>query len=372
VSGLDVTGTLELQENGRQVRGVLRDPNRKYARQPRDPRVDARIIERWRLRGGEAIEAKARRSKKGPAPDVTELVAINGLAPDEYAALTPVDQLTVIDPREQIHFETAGGPTPMRVVDLMTPIGKGQRGLIAAPPRTGKTVMLQQMAEGLAKNHPEIYMLVLLIDERPEEVTHMRRTVHGEVVASSNDLDVENHVRIARLIISKAKRMVECGDHVFILLDSLTRLGRAFNAHVKSSGRTMTGGLDIRAMAEPKAMFGAARNIEDGGSLTILATALIDTGSRMDELIFNEFKGTGNMEIMLTRELANKRIWPTMDLHQSGTRKEELLLTPEAHERSIQIRRTLHRLPADRQMTELLTVLEKHPSNDEFIASLKT
>lgn len=326
------------------------------------------MIARLGLRGGETIEADADANGRG-APFVRMVRVINGMDAGAYCECKPFGELTVIDPKARIRFETAGGPTTMRVIDLMTPIGKGQRGLIAAPPRTGKTMLLQQMAEGIASNHPEIYMLVLLIDERPEEVTHMRRTVRGEVVASCNDLEVASHVRLARLMIERAKRMVECGQHVLILLDSLTRLGRAFNNYVKSSGRTMSGGLDIRAMTEPKAMFGAARNIENGGSLTILATALIDTGSRMDELIFNEFKGTGNMEIMLTRELANKRIWPAIDLHQSGTRKEELLLSPEELNQSIQIRRKLYSAAIDQQMLALIEALQKHPNNQAFLTA---
>ncbi|HPZ99861.1 MAG TPA: transcription termination factor Rho, partial [Phycisphaerae bacterium] len=258
-------------------------------------------------------------------------------------------------------------PMSMRVIDLLTPIGRGQRGLIAAPPRTGKTVLLQQMAAGIAANHPDLYMMVLLIDERPEEVTEMRRTVRGEVVASSNDQDVASHLRIARLMIAKAKRMVEAGQHVLILLDSLTRLGRAFNQAVRSSGRIMSGGVDINALTEPKAIFGAARNIEGGGSLTILASALIETGSRMDELIFNEFKGTGNMEIMLNREMANLRIWPAMDLKQSGTRKEELLLGAAAVEKIARIRRQIAGMPNDKAMLTLIDALSKYPDNESFL-----
>jgi transcription termination factor Rho len=256
----------------------------------------------------------------------------------------------------------------MRIVDLLTPIGLGQRGLIVAPPRSGKTVLLQQMAAGIAANHPDVYMLLLLIDERPEEVTEFRRTVHGEVVASSNDQDVANHLRTARLMIEKAKRIVERGGHALILLDSLTRLGRAFNRSIEGGGRTMSGGLDFRALTEPKAMFGAARNVENGGSLTILATCLIETGSRMDEVIFNEFKGTGNMEIVLSRELANRRIWPAIDLQASGTRKEELLLSPAALELSRRVRRQLADLCTERAMTVLLDEMQKSASGDEFVA----
>jgi transcription termination factor Rho len=226
------------------------------------------------------------------------------------------------------------------------------------------------MAAGLATNHPDVYMLVLLIDERPEEVTEMRRTVRGEVVASSNDQDIASHLRIARLIIAKAKRMVECGRHVFVLLDSLTRLGRAFNAGIQSSSRIMSGGLDIRALEEPKQIFGAARNAEHGGSLTIVASALIETGSRMDEVIFNEFKGTGNMEIVLTRDLANRRIWPAINLEQSGTRKEELLLGPVNTQKIYRIRRQLAGKDPAQAMDWLLTMLGHHTDNAAFLASL--
>jgi transcription termination factor Rho len=362
----EVTGTLEITERGE---GFLRSAERNYAIQQMDPVVSRDTIGRCGLRGGERITAVAGpRRKHGPV-QVAEIRSINDLDPGAYGELKPFTDLTVVDPHERIRFETPGGPTTMRVVDLMTPIGKGQRGLIAAAPRTGKTILLQQMAAGIAANHPEIYMMVLLIDERPEEVTDMRRRVHGEVVASCNDREITSHVRIARLMIEKAKRQVECGKDILILLDSLTRMGRAFNAFVGSSGRTMSGGLDIRAMQEPKAMFGAARKIENGGSLTIMATALIDTGSRMDELIFNEFKGTGNMEIMLCRELANKRIWPAMDLHQSGTRKEELLLRPDELKQSVRIRRTLNGQAIDREMIMLTEALEKFPSNEKFLAA---
>jgi transcription termination factor Rho len=295
---------------------------------------------------------------------------IDGLPADQRMGRKPFNELTVVDPRERIRFETPGGPMTMRVLDMMTPIGRGQRGLIAAPPRTGKTILLQQMSAGIAANHPDLYMMVLLIDERPEEVTEMRRTVHGEVVASSNDENIASHVRIARLMIAKAKRRVEAGQHVLILLDSLTRLGRAFNSNIRSSGRIMSGGVDINALTEPKAIFGAARNIEDGGSLTIMASALIETGSRMDELIFNEFKGTGNMEIMLNREMANQRIWPAMDLKQSGTRKEELLLGTDAVNKIVRIRRQIVSMPNDKAMLTLMDTLAKYPDNATFLKSM--
>lgn len=364
-------GTLELDE--RSGGGFLRSAKRNYAVQPLDAFVPAETIKRNALQGGETVQGTSeRRGGRPGAPRVvlTQVTAINAMDPGRYSELQRFPDLVAVDPHEALRFETPGGPMSMRVVDLMTPIGRGQRGLIAAPPRTGKTILLQQMAAAIAVNHPDLYMMVLLIDERPEEVTEMRRTVHGEVVFSSNDQSVESHLRIARLMLEKAKRMVEAGQHVLILLDSLTRLGRAFNAGTRSSGRTMSGGLDIRALTEPKSIFGAARNVEHGGSLTILASALIETGSRMDELIFNEFKGTGNMEIMLSRDLATLRLWPAIDLNQSGTRKEELLLGKEVVEKVYKVRRQIGTLPPAKAMETLLGGLSKYPDNAAFLRSI--
>jgi transcription termination factor Rho len=366
-AGHRVTGTFEADgKNG----GRLRDPQANYRIRPHDPLLPKELAIRVGLRGGETVEGFAggpRTARNGPAKVLKQLTTINGLAPDDYMETRPFEELTAIDPQEQLRFETPDGSPSMRVVDLLTPIGLGQRGLIVAPPRTGKTILLQQMAHGVAANRPDAYMMVLLIDERPEEVTDMRRNVNGEVVASSNDSDPASHVRIARLMIQKAKRMVECGGDVVILLDSLTRLGRAFNRQVRNSGRIMSGGLDIGALAEPKAIFGAARNLENGGSLTIIASALIDTGSRMDQVIFNEFKGTGNMEMMLSREMANRRLWPAIDLDQSGTRKEELLLSPQALEVSYAIRRRFLGRGPMQAMEQLLAALGRHRTNDEFV-----
>jgi len=355
--------------------GFLRLAKRNYAVHVTDAFAPEEIIRRYALRGGEKLVGLTKQGtprQRGPKSKLTlaEVTTINELEPEAYAQLPAFNELTVVDPRKRVRFEKPGGSMSMRIVDLMTPIGRGQRGLIAAPPRTGKTMLLQQMAAGIAANHPDIYMMVLLVDERPEEVTEMRRTVHGEVVFSSNDQDAASHIRIARLMVEKAKRMVECGQHVLVLLDSLTRLGRAFNVAVRSSGRTMSGGLDIGALTEPKAIFGAARNIEDGGSLTILASALIETGSRMDELIFNEFKGTGNMEIMLSRDLANLRIWPAMNLNQSGTRKEELLLGTETVEKIYRIRRQISPMDTTKAMGFLLDTLGKYPNNEQFLKSV--
>lgn len=364
------TGTFE--PNGK-AGGHLRSAEANYRRRKDDLAVRPEVCRALRLRGGETIVVRSRRDSGKRDLQVAradDIESINGQSVDDYLQTKPFEDLTAIDPQTQLRFETSDGSLSMRVVDLLTPIGLGQRGLLVAPPRTGKTVLMQQMAAGVAANHPDVYMMVLLIDERPEEVTDMRRTVHGEVVASCNDHDISSHVRIARLIIEKAKRLVECGRDVLILLDSLTRLGRAFNANIRGGGRIMSGGLDIRALTEPKAVFGAARNVENGGSLTIIASCLIETGSRMDEVIFNEFKGTGNMEIMLSRDMANRRLWPAIDLNGSGTRKEEILLTPEALQVSHHIRRTLIDKEAVRSMEILLDEMRKHPSNAEFIARI--
>ncbi|MCH7813224.1 MAG: transcription termination factor Rho [Planctomycetes bacterium] len=363
-----LTGTFEVDGK----RGFLRSPERNYAVKPSDASVDPELVRRYNLKGGETIcgHVSGGTERRGrSSPRLVGIDTINDLPPDHYAELPKLTDLTPIDPCDPIHFETPGGPATMRVLDLLTPIGRGQRGLLVSPPRTGKTMLLEQMAAGVAANHPDIYVIVLLIDERPEEVTAMKRAVAGEVIASSNDRDLASHIRLARLGIAKAKRMVECGTHALILLDSLTRLGRAFNAHSGNSGRIMSGGLDSRALIEPKSIFGAARNIENGGSLTIMATALIDTGSRMDEVIFNEFKGTGNMEIVLSRELANKRIWPAIDLDASGTRKEELLLDADTLKVSHEIRRGAIGRPPDRAMEALLEQLAKYPDNRAFVAA---
>jgi transcription termination factor Rho len=309
---------------------------------------------------------------RGKAPALVEIDTINGMPAADYIDVQPFDEHTAIDPHVQMRFETPGGPASMRVVDLMTPIGFGQRGLIVASPRTGKTILLQQMATGAAANYPDLHVSMLLIDERPEEVTEMRRTVKGEVVASSSDMDLASHIRLSRLLIQRAKRLVECGRDVLVLLDSLTRLGRAFNSSTRGAGRTLSGGLDIRALTEPKAMFGAARNVEGGGSLTIIASALVNTGSRMDEVIFNEFKGTGNMEIMLSRDMANRRMWPAIELDTSGTRKEERLLSSEALEVAHHLRRSLAGRGPERAMSTLLESLERHADNKAFVAQSRS
>jgi len=373
-SGADsslVEGVLELDPQGA---GFLRSLKRHLVVHPNDPYVSPDAVRKFHLRGGELVAGPVTPvdNKGNRRFKLARVATINGVSADRWVPPPPLQETTAIDPTEPLEFDTPGGPLTMRVVDLFTPIGRGQRGLIVAPPRTGKTVLLQQMAHGIAVNHPEVYMIVLLIDERPEEVTEMRRNVRGEVIASSNDQSVESHIRVARLVNERARRLAECGHHIVILLDSITRLARAFNTFVGSSGRTMTGGLDIRALQEPKQIFGSARNIEGGGSLTIIASALIDTGSRADDFIFQEFKGTGNMELVLSRELANLRIWPAMDLQQSGTRKEEKLLPPETLQKCYMLRRQLIDLPPAKAMLTLLQRMAPYKTKAAFLDSLRT
>jgi transcription termination factor Rho len=289
------------------------------------------------------------------------------MPPEDYVNVKSFDQLTPINPEEWLQLET--GPTPLttRVMDLLTPLGKGQRALIVAPPRTGKTVMMQHVTQAITQNYPEVTTVVLLIDERPEEVTDMRRNVNGEVFASSLDKDVESHVRLAQLVVARVQRLAEMGKDVFMVLDSITRLARAFNKWVGNTGRTMSGGVDIKAMDIPKKLFATARAFEEGGSLTIVGTALIDTGSRMDELIFQEFKGTGNMELVLDRKLADRRVWPAIDIEQSGTRREEKLLPQEILHAATMLRRTLSSMHHVDAMEQLTSKLGKFKSNAEFV-----
>jgi transcription termination factor Rho len=364
-----VEGVLELDPQGN---GFLRQPARNYAVRSDDAFVPVDAVRKFSLRGGELIRGDCREVNKGNRRfQLTRVQKINGVDVEKWRSPAPLNETTAIDPERQIRFSTPGGPVSMWMLDLLAPIGFGQRGLIVAPPRTGKTILLQQMAHGVAENHPEAYMIVLLIDERPEEVTEMRRNVRGEVIASSNDEDIKSHVRIARLVIERARRMVEQGQHIVILLDSITRLARAFNAWVGSSGRTMTGGLDIKALQEPKQIFGAARAIENGGSLTIIGSALVETGSRADDFIFQEFKGTGNMELKLDRETANLRVWPAIDLKQSGTRKEEKLLPPDVLNKSYAVRRTLIEMPPAKGIAMLTERMSKFKTLEEYLASLK-
>ena len=361
------SGILELHPKGY---GCLRDPARNFRVQNSDAIVGSPLLTQFQLKQGVRLTGLAQSpTRQGEAPKLAELIEIEGRTPDQYLDLRPFDELTVIDPHQQIRLEVGAEPLGMRVIDLLTPIGKGQRGLIVAPPRSGKTILLQQMAASVAQNHPDVHLIVLLIDERPEEVTEMRRSVRGEVIASSSDHATEEHIRLAQLTVDRAKRIAESGGEVLILLDSLTRLARAYNKG-SNSGRTMSGGLDIKALDVPKRLFGAARTFEEGGSLTVMATCLVETGSRMDDLIFQEFKGTGNMEVVLDRRLAERRVWPAIDISQSGTRKEERLLDPETFRRVTLIRRTLASMKPIEAMEGLIKQMTRSPSNAEFLARL--
>jgi len=363
------SGVLEITEKGY---GFLRQAKNDYRATPGDVFVGKDFVRHGGLRTGLFVEGKvAPPTKRKGGPKLVEIVKINGRPASEYTDIVPFQEMTVVDPHPQLKLETEGGPIEMRVLDLICPIGKGQRGLIVAPPRSGKTILLQQISNAIGKNNPECYILILLVDERPEEVTDFRRKCpEAEVVASNNDQEVSNHIRVAEFTIERAKRMAEFGQDVVVLLDSLTRLGRAYNRAITTSGRTMTGGIDIRALETPKRQFGAARKVEGGGSLTILATSLIETGSRMDDLIFEEFKGTGNMELQLDRKLAERRIWPAISIPQSGTRKEELLVEPWQLPKLHMLRRYLSTLNVDEEMPQLLRALEKFKSNEEFLRQL--
>ena len=356
-------GVLELHPKGF---GFLRNPDRHYAAQPGDPYVPAPLVQRFSLREGLLVGGPTEPPRKGSGPRLTAVDVIEGTEARAFS-LRNFDDLTPIDPHEAITLETGPEPLTTRVMDLFTPIGKGQRGLIVAPPRTGKTVLLQHIAAAVTANHPEMHLIVLLIDERPEEVTDMRRTIKGEVIASSSDRDATNHVRTAELVMERAKRLAEHGKQVFVLLDSLTRLARSYNKVAGNSGRTLTGGVDSRALEMPKRLFGSARVFEEGGSLTVLGTCLVETGSRMDDVIFEEFKGTGNMELVLDRKLSDRRIYPAIDLGQSGTRKEERLLDPEVLKRVTLIRRSLAGMNSVQAMEGLLRQMARFPSNEAFL-----
>ena len=362
-----VRGILEVGEKGF---GFLRNPARSFQISPNDIYVSPDIIRKFRLRPGLEIEGRAVPPKKG-SPQLAEIFKMNGQPPEKGASLKKFDDLTSLNPNERFFLETVPDRYTTRVVDLVAPVGKGTRGLIVAAPRTGKTTLLHHIADAVLSNHPDVHTMVLLVDERPEETTDFRRSVKGgEVIASTNDQTIEEHVRTAKMAIERAKRMVEFGRDVFIVLDSITRLARAFNNYIGSTGRTMTGGLDARAMEQPRRIFASARKAEEGGSLTIIATALIDTGSRMDELIFQEFKGTGNSELVLDRKIAEQRYWPAVDINASGTRREELLLAPKDLEAITRLRRALSGAPPVEAIQRLLTGLSKFKTNKEFLKAM--
>ena len=349
--------------------GFLRDPKRNFVQTPQDIFVTPEIVRRFALRDGMWVQGETRRGNRGP--QLMRLNKINDDEPTKYQGLTPFEELTTINPNKRIKLETVPDRYTTRVMDMMTPLGMGQRGLIVAPPRTGKTTLLHHIADAVTKNHPEMKLIILLVDERPEEVTDFKRSCPGaEIMASSNDSDIKSHTRIAQLAIERSKRMVEAGKHVFILLDSITRTARAFNNAMGGGGRTMSGGIDARAMEIPRKIFAAARNTEEAGSLTIVATALIETGSRMDELIFQEFKGTGNMELVLDRKISDQRIYPAVDIFLSGTRREELLLQSWELEKINLIRRGLAGHKPGEAIERLLTFVKKFPTNEQMLKGI--
>ncbi|MHC4996711.1 MAG: transcription termination factor Rho [Planctomycetota bacterium] len=384
------TGVVDLSlatsDNGR-----LRQLTHTFIEKPTDPLIPVRLIEQYGLRTGmditvgignkngpEPIPGKKKKKKKsklakelGSAPRVEQIYAIEGIPVNQFQPTTPLEELTSIDPQPRLTLEYPGCPDACRLIDLFCPIGFGQRGLIVSPPKAGKTTLLQQIATALERNHPELTVWALLVDERPEEVTDFRRNVPCEVFASSNDHTPERHVGLAITVIERAKRLCEEGQHVAILMDSLTRVGRAFNTapSIQSTGRTLSGGIDASALSIPKQLFGSARNTEEGGSLTILATCLIDTGSRGDQLIFEEFKGTGNMELILDRDIANHRVYPAIDLAQSGTRKEHLMLDEHTLDTIGALRRRLLNMKPLDQVNQLLKAMAHFKTNDELVGT---
>ncbi len=351
--------------------GFLRSPDYNYLPCPDDIYISPSQIRRFGIRTGAIISGQIRPPKENERYfALLRVEAINFENPDIMSENIVFDDLTPLHPSNRLLLESKKDEIEMRIIDLITPIGKGQRGLIVAPPRTGKTVLLQEIANSITKNHPEVYLIILLIDERPEEVTDMDRSVQAEVIGSTFDEPASRHVQVAEMVIEKAKRMVEYRKDVVILLDSITRLARAYNTEIPHSGKILSGGVDASALQKPKRFFGAARNIEEGGSLTIIATALIDTGSRMDEVIFEEFKGTGNMELHLVRKLADRRLFPAIDINRSGTRKEDLLLDPEELKRTWTLRRVLNEMNSSEALELLMKKLAKVPTNAEFLMSM--
>jgi transcription termination factor Rho len=361
-------GVLEILPDGY---GFLRSPDYNYLPGPDDIYVSPSQIRKFDLKTGDTISGNVRSPHEGEKYfALVKIEAVNFESPEEARNKILFDNLTPLYPKEAVKMETGRENISGRVIDLLTPLGKGQRGLIVAPPRTGKTMLLQSIANSITTNHPEAALIVLLIDERPEEVTDMQRSVRGEVISSTFDEPAARHVQVAEMVIEKAKRLVEHKRDVVILLDSITRLARAYNTIVPPSGKVLSGGIDSNALQRPKRFFGSARNIEEGGSLTIIATALIDTGSRMDDLIFEEFKGTGNSEIILDRKLVDKRVFPAIDIQRSGTRKEELLIAKEDLQRIFVLRRVLNPLSPVEAMELLITYLEKSRDNAEFLTKM--
>jgi transcription termination factor Rho len=359
----EVEGVLFLPEKGQ---GVLVSAKNNYLPAPHDPHVSREFAEREQILPGTRVVGHA---SGGGRPSLSRIETLEGLSPDEYRARPGFTDLVSVDPHTRLRFETEPDEMCGRVVDLVAPVGRGQRCLIVAPPKTGKTTLLKRMAQAISKNHPDVELIVLLVDERPEEVTDLRRSVRGDVIASSSDLTAQNHIAVAEIVADRARRLVECGKHAIIFLDSITRLSRAYNQMQRGAGKILSGGIDARTMEKPRRFFGAARNAENHGSLTIIATALIDTGSRMDEVIFQEFKGTGNMEILLDRDLFERRIFPTVVIQQSGTRKEEKLYSAEELPKIHKLRRALAGAHKVQAMELLLQRLQKFPTNADFLKS---
>lgn len=358
-------GLLEMHPNGY---GFLRSPENTYTRERSDPFVPGTMIEKYGLRQGVMIRGTVQPARRQQGPRLREITDVDGMPPDEYINVKNFDAKTPINPDKWFKLETGPVPLTTRVLDLLTPLGRGQRALIVAPPRSGKTIFLQHISQGMTANYPEVKQFILLIDERPEEVTDMRRNVKGEVCASSLDEDIESHVRLSQLVIERCKRLAEMGQDVFVLLDSITRLARAFNKYVGNKGEGIqTGGLSVRAMDIPKKLFATARAFEEGGSVTICGTVLVETNSRMDDAIFQEFKGTGNMELVLDRKLAERRVYPAIDVSQSGTRREELLLDAQTLHAVTMLRRTLSSMNPVDAMEQLTKQLGKYKNNVDFI-----
>ncbi len=361
-------GVLEILPEGY---GFLRSQAWNYLYGPDDIYVSPSQIKRFDLRTGDTILGQVRPPKDGERYlALLKVETVNSQEPDKAKLRTTFDNLRPRYPEDRLHLEAPAGDLSMRVVDLIAPIGRGQRGLIVSPPKAGKTTILQQIANSISTNHPDVYLIVLLIDERPEEVTDMEEHVRAEVISSTFDEPAERHTQVAEMVMEKAKRLVEHGHDVVVLLDSITRLARAYNTTVPHSGKILSGGVDANALHKPKRFFGAARNIEDGGSFTIIATALIETGSRMDEVIFEEFKGTGNMELVLDRHIADKRIFPAIDLNRSGTRKEELLLSEQELNRVYLLRNFLSDMPPAEAIQFLLSRMERTETNQEFLDAM--
>lgn len=363
-------GVLEVLPDGY---GFLRSSDYNYLPSPDDIYVSPSQIKKFSLRTGDFVSGQVRPPKEGERFfALLRVEAVNGLAPENIRERTLFDNLVPVYPTKKINLESAPGEYSMRVMDMLAPIGKGQRGLIVSPPKSGKTVLLQKIANSISRNHPEIKLIVLLIDERPEEVTDMERSVQGEVISSTFDEPADRHVQVADMVIEKAKRMVEAKEHVVILLDSITRLARAHNIVVPHSGRILSGGVDSNALHKPKRFFGAARNTEDGGSLTIIATALIDTGSRMDDVIFEEFKGTGNMELVLNRDLSDRRIFPAIDVNRSGTRREDLLLKEDELGKIWILRKILSDFSPVEAMEFLIDKIRGTKNNKDFLSNMNS